>query len=243
MFCEWKQHFLRNVRYASARLHTFLTHRTVIWIYIAMKISDIFLLLFQAGQSVGWHIPGAAMNLKLFRTCTTFIIPAGQQLCFSSCTYCLVVYFHDSCPFVWCPCPMASVHAVTVRFSVISDTCFCRLLFVRWHGLCTFNTTLASCTIVQILPKYSFQSLLQVALYLKCMMTRPVSGMGGSGCRPVRRTEGGGKPTLVIWAKKNYFVIPETERINLWIALWWYTFLVVLFSMSVHSWHLKHAVL
>jgi len=142
-----------------------------------MKISGIFLFLFQVGQSVGWHIPGAAMNLKVFGTCTTFIIPAGQQFCSSSSTYYLVIYFHDSCPFVWCACPVASVHAVTVRFSVISDTCLCRLFFVRWHGLCM----LASCTIVQILPKCSFQSLLQVAVYMKCMMTGPVSGMGGPG--------------------------------------------------------------
>jgi hypothetical protein len=101
---------------------------------------------------------------------------------------------------------MASVHAVTVRFSVISDTCLCRLFFVRWHSLCMFNSTLASCTIVQILPKYSCSSLLQVVLYLKCMMTGPFSGMGEPGCRPVRRTEGSGKPTLVIWAKKFNFI-------------------------------------
>ena len=73
---------LRNIRCAFARLHTFMTHRTVKWIFIAMKISCIFVLVFQAGQSVGWHFPGAAMNLKVFRTRTTSIIPAGQQFYF-----------------------------------------------------------------------------------------------------------------------------------------------------------------
>jgi hypothetical protein len=43
-------------------------------------------------------------------------------------------------------------------------TCLCRLFFVPWYGFCMFNTALASCTIVQILPKYSFHSLLKVAL-------------------------------------------------------------------------------
>jgi hypothetical protein len=135
MSCRWRQHFLRNIRYAFARLHTFMTHRTVIWIFIAMKISCIFVLVFQAGQSVGWHFLGAAMNLKVFRTCTTSIIPAGQQFYFFSCTYCLVIYFHGSCSFVWCACPMAPVRAVTVRFSVISDTCLCRLFFFFFFSL------------------------------------------------------------------------------------------------------------
>ena len=61
-----------------------------------------------------------------------------------------------------------------------------------------FNTTLASCTIAQILPKYSFQSLLKVIFFLKYMMTGPVLGMGELDCRPERRTAGGGKPTLLI---------------------------------------------
>lgn len=64
-----------------------------------MKISGIF-LVFQAGHSVGLQFPGVAMNLTVFRTCITFIIPAGQQFYFSSCTYCIVICFHSSCPFV-----------------------------------------------------------------------------------------------------------------------------------------------
>jgi hypothetical protein len=149
------------------------------------------------------------MNLKVFRTCcTTSIIPAGQQFYFLH-VLTVFIYLHGSCPFVGCACPMAPVHAVTVHFSVISDTCLCRLFFVRWHGLCMFNTTLASCTIVQILPKYSFQSLLQVSLYLKCLMTGPVSRLGEPGYRPVRRTKGSGKPTLVIWAKKFNTLFPK----------------------------------
>jgi hypothetical protein len=56
-----------------------------------MKTSGIFPHVFQADQAVGWHFPGAALNLKIFRTCSMFIIPACQQFYFPSCTYCLII--------------------------------------------------------------------------------------------------------------------------------------------------------
>jgi hypothetical protein len=211
MSCRWRQHF------SSWTFGTQLPDYTVLWPtelwYESLSPwkSHVysFLFSFQAGQSVGWHFAGAGMNLKVFRICTTSIIPAGQQVYFSSCTYCLVIYFHASCQFVWCACPMAPVHAVTVVLvSFLTHAYAGFSLFAGTAFVCLIRCWLLA-QLSNFCQSIRFSYLLQVALYLNCTMTGPVSGMGEPSCRPVRRTEGRGKPTLVIWAKNINSLFPK----------------------------------
>jgi hypothetical protein len=122
---------------------------------VAMKTSAIF-PVFHAGQAVGWNVTGAALNLKVLY----LQVEPAVSLSFLLTSY-LVLYFHGACP----PDVRIPLRLFVLSLFVLVSflTCLCRLFFVPWYGLYVFNTALASCTIVQILLKYSFHSLLKVA--------------------------------------------------------------------------------